>query len=62
MICPINWTRQHTDKHYPINCGAFVKVHDSKFVPQTGSPGKPFTNLVPPDPTSLSQVKAQYLQ
>jgi ABC-type branched-subunit amino acid transport system substrate-binding protein len=62
MICPINWTKQHTDRHYPINCGAFVKVHDSKFVPQTGSAGKPFTNLVPPDPTSLSQVKAQYLQ
>ena len=62
MICPINWTKQHTDRHYPINCGAFVRVHNSKFVPEFSPPGKPFTNLVPPEPTSLAQVKPEFLQ
>jgi ABC-type branched-subunit amino acid transport system substrate-binding protein len=41
LIGPINWTRQHTDRSYPLACGAFLKVHDGRFVPQLGEPGKP---------------------
>lgn len=41
LIGPIDWTRQHTDKNPPISCGAFLEVHDGKFVPKYGDPGKP---------------------
>jgi ABC-type branched-subunit amino acid transport system substrate-binding protein len=43
MIGPIDWTRQHTDLHYPRSCGAFTKVEGKNFVPVWGAPGKPFT-------------------
>jgi ABC-type branched-subunit amino acid transport system substrate-binding protein len=41
LIGPIDWTRQHTDKNPPISCGAVLQVHDGKFVPMFGDPGKP---------------------
>jgi branched-chain amino acid transport system substrate-binding protein len=42
ILGPIDWTKQHTDLHYPRSCIAFVKVHDGKFEPQFGQPGKPY--------------------
>ena len=42
LIAPIDWTRQHTDVHYPLSCAAFLRVHDGRFVPQFAKPGKPF--------------------
>jgi ABC-type branched-subunit amino acid transport system substrate-binding protein len=42
MLAPIDWTKQHTDLHYPRSCGMFTMIKNSKFVPQWGAPGKPF--------------------
>jgi branched-chain amino acid transport system substrate-binding protein len=43
MIPPVDWTKQHTDLHYPRACIAYMKIDNSKFVPVWGEPGKPFT-------------------
>ncbi|HEY7137588.1 MAG TPA: ABC transporter substrate-binding protein [Acidimicrobiia bacterium] len=43
MIPPVDWTKQHTDLHYPRACIAYMKVDNGKFVPVWGEPGKPFT-------------------
>ncbi|HEY7137581.1 MAG TPA: ABC transporter substrate-binding protein [Acidimicrobiia bacterium] len=43
LIGPINWTKQHTDKHYPRYCVAYTRVNNGKFVPIWDQPGKPFT-------------------
>jgi ABC-type branched-subunit amino acid transport system substrate-binding protein len=43
LIGPIDWTKQHTDKHYPRYCAAYTRVNNGKFVPIWGQPGKPFT-------------------
>jgi ABC-type branched-subunit amino acid transport system substrate-binding protein len=43
LIGPVNWTRQHTDKHYAQGCQAYMRVHNGAFVPIFGEPGKPFT-------------------
>ncbi|HZR11614.1 MAG TPA: ABC transporter substrate-binding protein [Acidimicrobiia bacterium] len=61
LIGPIDWTRQHTDKNYPLGCGAFLKVHDGKFVPVLGDPGKPFvcTRGVVTDVTRTSSFTRQ---
>jgi ABC-type branched-subunit amino acid transport system substrate-binding protein len=56
MIAPLTWPRAHTDKHSGLRCTAFVKVHDSKFVPQFSPAGKPFTCL---DPNLPDVTKAQ---
>jgi ABC-type branched-subunit amino acid transport system substrate-binding protein len=61
LIGPINWTKQHTDRHYPYICFAFAKVHDSKFVPTFSPPGKPFT-CFPGDPPTLAEQKIEYRQ
>jgi branched-chain amino acid transport system substrate-binding protein len=42
MLAPIDWTKQHTDKHYPRSCVAFMQVKSSKLVPVWAKPGKPF--------------------
>jgi ABC-type branched-subunit amino acid transport system substrate-binding protein len=42
MIPPVNWTRQHTDKHYAQGCQAYLKVHNGTLTPTFGQPGKPF--------------------
>jgi branched-chain amino acid transport system substrate-binding protein len=42
LMPPVDWTKQHTDLHYPRTCGAFLKVENGKFVSQWGAPGKPF--------------------
>ncbi len=42
MIPPVDWTRQHTDTHFPVTCSALLRVHNGKFVPLFGDPGKPF--------------------
>jgi branched-chain amino acid transport system substrate-binding protein len=56
MIAPVDWTKQHTDLHYPYACGAFTKIENGKFVPQWGAPGKPFT-CFPGDPPSLAAAQ-----
>src|SRR5260370_22662411 len=33
MIPPVNWTQQHTNKHYGLGCQAFVRVHNGSFTP-----------------------------
>ncbi len=43
LLAPLNWAKQHTDKHYPRSCTAFMEMKNSKFVPKFGKPGKPFT-------------------
>jgi branched-chain amino acid transport system substrate-binding protein len=43
MNPPIDWTRQHTDLHYPRSCIAFLTVENGKFAQLWGAPGKPFT-------------------
>jgi branched-chain amino acid transport system substrate-binding protein len=61
LIPPINWTKQHTEKAYPPFCGAFLMIHDSKFVPQFGPPGKPFTCFESRPPT-LAEAKPVFMQ
>jgi branched-chain amino acid transport system substrate-binding protein len=43
LLAPIDWTKQHTDLHYPRSCVAYTRVDNGKFVPTWGAPGKPFT-------------------
>jgi ABC-type branched-subunit amino acid transport system substrate-binding protein len=43
LMAPIDWTKQHTDTHYPRFCIAYTRVDNGKFVPIWGEPGKPFT-------------------
>ena len=61
MIPPINWTQQHTDIHYPLGCGAPVKVHDGKFATVFTPPGKPFQCIVG-TPATLEAAKIEYRQ
>jgi ABC-type branched-subunit amino acid transport system substrate-binding protein len=42
LLAPIDWTKQHTELHYPRSCAVYTRVHNGKFVPQWGQPGKPF--------------------
>jgi hypothetical protein len=42
MLAPIDWTKQHTELHYPRSCAAYTMIRGGKFVPQWGAPGKPF--------------------
>jgi ABC-type branched-subunit amino acid transport system substrate-binding protein len=61
MIAPINWTRQHTEKQPPLACGAFVKVHNSRFEVQLTPPGKPFLCLTS-TPATVDAAEVTYKQ
>lgn len=41
MTSGVNWTIAHTG-YGPTDCGAYVRVHDSKFEPAFGKPGKAY--------------------
>jgi ABC-type branched-subunit amino acid transport system substrate-binding protein len=58
---PIDWTKRHTDKHSALLCAAYVRVHNGKFVPQFGEPGKPLTCLHEPV-TDVAGVKIVSIQ
>ncbi len=58
MLAPIDWTKQHTDKHYPRSCTAYLKVDNSKLKPVWGKPGKPFLCWGDTDKTnSVTKIK-----
>jgi ABC-type branched-subunit amino acid transport system substrate-binding protein len=58
MLVPIDWTKQHTDKHYPLACTAFLKVDNAKLKPVWGQPGKPFLCWRGADnTTSVTKIK-----
>jgi ABC-type branched-subunit amino acid transport system substrate-binding protein len=61
LIGPINWTKQHTEKAYPPFCAAYMMIHNSKFVPQFGPPGKPFT-CFDSRPATLADAKPVFRQ
>jgi ABC-type branched-subunit amino acid transport system substrate-binding protein len=42
MMAPVDWTKQHTELHYPRSCVPFTMIKSGKFVPVWGEPGKPF--------------------
>jgi branched-chain amino acid transport system substrate-binding protein len=60
MIGPINYTKQHTDRHYPGVCFAYLKIQNSKFVPTFSPAGKPFTCFN--DPATMADVQITYRQ
>ncbi len=43
ILPPVDWTKQHTDLHYPRSCIGYMQIENSKFVPLWSQPGKPFT-------------------
>jgi ABC-type branched-subunit amino acid transport system substrate-binding protein len=47
IVGPIDWTRKHTEKGIP-PCIAYLRVHNSQFVPEFSPPGKPFTCFLTP--------------
>jgi hypothetical protein len=51
LLPPRDWTKDHDIVH-GINCTAWVKVNDGKFVPVYDQPGKPFQCL-PEQPAKL---------
>jgi ABC-type branched-subunit amino acid transport system substrate-binding protein len=55
LVAKVNWTTDH-DRRGQYACSASLKIEDSKFVPQTGPHGEPFTCL---DVTS-SQLEPTY--
>ncbi len=61
LIAPLTWPRAHTDKYGGLRCTAFVKVHDSKFVPVFSPAGKPFTCLAP-NLTDVTTAQPTYLR
>ncbi len=56
MMLPVDWTKQHTDLHYPRQCIGYLKVENGKFVPIWSTPGKPFL-CWDPLPTSIPTSK-----
>src|SRR5579884_199718 len=56
MLMPVDWTKQHTDLHYPRACIGYLKVENGKFVPIWGQPGKPVL-CWDPLPTSIPTSK-----
>ena len=58
MIPPVNWTQQHTNKHYPQSCQAFVQIHNSQFVPIFGTPGKPFLCFENGNPPTIADARS----
>jgi branched-chain amino acid transport system substrate-binding protein len=63
LLSPIDWTKQHTDKHYPRTCTALMEIQNSKFVPKFGKPGKPFICWANSDSTnSVTAIKPTYRQ
>jgi branched-chain amino acid transport system substrate-binding protein len=60
LTAPIDWTTQHTNKNPAVTCGAFLRVHNGKFVPQFGEPGKPLACLQGPV-TDLTRAKTFFL-
>jgi ABC-type branched-subunit amino acid transport system substrate-binding protein len=56
MAPPLDWTKQHIDRHYPRSCIAFTVVRNGKFVPQWGAPGKPFV-CWDGNPSTVAQAK-----
>jgi len=56
MLMPVDWTKQHTDLHYPRACIGYLKVENGKFVPIWGQPGKPIL-CWDPLPTSIPSSK-----
>jgi ABC-type branched-subunit amino acid transport system substrate-binding protein len=43
ILPPVDWTKQHTELHYPRSCIGYMRIENSKFVPLWSQPGKPFT-------------------
>lgn len=58
MIPPVNWTQQHTNKHYPLSCQALVQIKNSQFVPIFSSPGKPFLCYENANPATVAEAKS----
>ncbi len=58
MVGPIDWTRRHTEKLQP-PCIAYLRVHDSRFVPTFSPGGKPFTCFLTP-PASVASAKPTF--
>ena len=56
LLPPVNWTRQHTDLHYPRSCIGYMRVDNGKFTPLWSQPGKPFT-CWDGDPATFEQAK-----
>jgi ABC-type branched-subunit amino acid transport system substrate-binding protein len=60
MVGPIDWTKQHTQKRLP-PCIAYLRVHNSQFVPEFAPPGKPLTCFLS-SPTSVESAKPTFAQ
>jgi ABC-type branched-subunit amino acid transport system substrate-binding protein len=57
---PIDWTTRHTQQP-AVLCAAFLRVHNGKFVPEFGEPGKPLACLQEPV-TDLTRAKTFVIQ
>jgi ABC-type branched-subunit amino acid transport system substrate-binding protein len=51
----IDWTKQHTGDP-EVDCTVLSKIHDSKFVPSFGQPGKPFVCYLKDAPKLPSKI------
>jgi hypothetical protein len=56
---PVDWTLRHGDS--PVDCTAFIRVENGKFVPKFGTSASPFT-CFKPHSTTLSTDPAPKLQ
>lgn len=59
MIAPVDWTKQHTELHYPRSCAALLTVKSGKFVSDYSAPGKPFI-CWNGDPATVQDSKPYY--
>ncbi len=60
LVGPIDWTTRHTVRRLP-PCIAYLRVHNSQFVPAFAPKGKPFTCFLTPA-TSVEGAKPTFLQ
>ena len=51
----IDWTIAHHDSTKGDSCRAFVKIENGKFVPEFGTPGKPFV-CIPGNAKSIDEA------
>lgn len=60
LVAPIDWTHQHTERHYPRTCGAYVRVEHGRFVTAFSPSGRPFVCFTD-RPDRLADAKIEYL-
>jgi ABC-type branched-subunit amino acid transport system substrate-binding protein len=53
IISPIDWTKRHTSVDLNVDCGAYLEIEHSTFVPAFTKDGKPFVCVDGTDPSKL---------